>query len=128
MGLYYNLFQPVMHLDQKSVITQPGQPTRIIRRHDTPQTPFDRLCTTDAITEPQRLRLQSLRDQINPCQLRQRLYNLLDQLFALPAVVPGFTQDVHRTVDVSLTLPKGEDTLATLSFGLTRALSTRISA
>jgi hypothetical protein len=119
MGLYYNLFQPVMHLADKSVITQPGQPTRIIRRHDTPQTPFDRLCTTGAIAQPQRLRLQNLRDQINPRQLRQQLYDLLDQLFALPAAVPGFTEDVHRTVDVSLTLPKGEDTLVTLSFDRT---------
>jgi hypothetical protein len=119
MGLYYNLFQPVMHLAEKIVSAQPNQRTRIIRRHDTAQTPFDRLCATGAIAEPERIRLQTLRAQTNPRQLRQRIYDLLDQLFALPGAIPGVTEDVHQTLNISCHLPEGEDALVTLSFDRT---------
>jgi hypothetical protein len=119
MGLYYNLFQPVMHLADKVVSAQPGQPTRIIRRHDTPQTPFDRLCAAGAIAQPERIRLQTLRAQINPRQLRQQIYGLLDQLFTLPCAIPGVTEDVHHTLCIPPNLPKGEDALVTLSFDRT---------
>ena len=80
------------------------------------QSPFDRLCTTNAISIQDRRKLQALRDQSNPRQLRCEIYDLLDYLFTLPCATPGITQDVYQTLVLPLTLPKGEDTLVTLSF------------
>jgi hypothetical protein len=116
MWLYYNFFQPVMHLAEKTVIPVEGQPARVKRRYDQAQTPFDRLCATNAISDENRQTLQALRDQTNPRQLRQEIYDLLDYLFTLPCAVPGVTEDVYQTLLMPLTLPKGEDALVTLSF------------
>jgi hypothetical protein len=98
MWLYYNLFQPVMHLVEKQVIREGGQRVRIQRRHDSARTPFDRLCETNAILPEHRERLETLRDQVNPRVLRQRVYDALDHLFALPGAVPGITENVHLTL------------------------------
>jgi hypothetical protein len=109
MWLYYNFFQPVMHLAQKIVIPTEGQTTRITRRYDQAQTPFDRLCATTAISDADRQRLQALRDDTNPRQLRQDIYTLRDHLFTLPCAVPGVTEDVRLTLLTPVTLTKGED-------------------
>jgi hypothetical protein len=98
MWIYYNLFQPVMHLVEKQVIWEDGQPVRIKRRHDHARTPFDRLCATDSILPEHREQMEALRDQINPRRLRQRIYQTIDQLFALPSAVPGVTENVHLTL------------------------------
>ena len=101
MWLYYNLFQPVMRLKEKLVIPNAeGQPTRVKRRFDDARTPFDRLCTTDAISQERKTQLTALRDQTNPRQLRQEIYALLDYIFSLPGAVPGQTEDVHQTLAV----------------------------
>jgi hypothetical protein len=34
----------------------------------------------------------------NPRQLRQEIYDLIDQIFALPGAVPGVTEDVFQTL------------------------------
>ena len=117
MWLYYNFFQPVMHLTKKIVIPVPGQPARVTRRYDHAQTPFARLCATHAISDEDRQTLQALRDQTNPRQLRQEIYELIDYIFSLPCAVPGITEDVYQTLAIPITLPKGEDPLVTLSFG-----------
>ena len=70
LWVYNNFFQPVMHLVGREVIREEGLPTRVIRRHDTPRTPFDRLCETDAILPQHRELLEALRDGTNPRQLR----------------------------------------------------------
>jgi hypothetical protein len=115
MWLYYNFFQPVMRLTKKTVIPIEGRSARIKRRYDQAQSPFDRLCTTDAISNQDRQRLQDLRDQTNPRQLRREIYDLLDYLFTLPCATPGITEYVYQTLVLPLTLPKGEDTLVALS-------------
>lgn len=122
MWLYYNFFQPVMHLTEKLVIPVEGQAARVKRHYDLAQTPFDRLCATDAISDADRQRLQLLRDQTNPRQLRQEIYDLLDYLFTLPYAVPGMTEDVYQTLLLPLTLSKGEDMPVTLSFDRTICL------
>lgn len=122
MWLYYNFFQPVMHLTEKLVIPVEGQAARVKRHYDLAQTPFDRLCATDAISDADRQRLQLLRDQTNPRQLRQEIYDLLDYLFTLPCAVPGMTEDVYQTLLLPLTLSKGEDMPVTLSFDRTICL------
>lgn len=73
MWLYYNLFQPVMRLTEKTVIQQEGQPSRVKRRYAPAQTPFDRLCASKAITPSHRQQLEALRYQTNPRRLRQEI-------------------------------------------------------
>jgi hypothetical protein len=116
MWLYYNFFQPVMHLTEKVILPDPEHATRVKRRYDQAQTPFDRLCATPAISDADRHRLQALRHQTNPRPLRREMYDLLDYLFTLPGAVPGVTEDVYQTLAMPLTLMKGEDAPVTLSF------------
>jgi hypothetical protein len=115
MWLYYNFFQPVMHLTEKTVIRTEGQTTRIRRRYDKAQTPFDRLCATDAIAPEDRDRLQALKDQTNPRRLRQQIYQLIDDLLALPGAIPGKTENIYHTLSTPISPQEGEDTLVTLS-------------
>jgi len=119
MWLYYNFFQPVMRLTEKTtapLLPARGQPSRIKRRFDQARTPFDRLCETDAISEQQKEQLRTLRDQTNPRQLRQKIYQLIDQIFLLPGAVPGETEDVYETLFAPTGSQKGEDILVTLLF------------
>lgn len=123
MWVYYNLFQPVMHLVEKKVIRENGQPTRVIRRHDQAQTPFDRLCQTDAILPEHRDQLQALRDRINPRRLRQEIYDDIERIFELPGAVPGITENVHLTLAHNLPAEKGDDYLPKFSFNRTPILN-----
>ena len=116
MWVYYNLFQPVMHLIEKEVIQQDGQPARVKRRHDQARTPFDRLCATDAILPAHRQQLLALRDQINPRTLRQEIYDTIDYIFSLPGAVPGITEDVRLTLATASTSHQGGDPLFTFAF------------
>ena len=103
MWLFYNFFQPVMRLKEKTAIREKGQPSRIKRRYDEPCTPFDRLCATQAIPPEKRVELETLRDQTNPRKLRQEICDLIDQMFALPGAVPGTTEDVRQTLSMANT-------------------------
>ena len=98
MGAYYNLFQPVMHLVEKDIILRDGEPARVRRRHDEAQTPFQRLCQTQAISPEHREQLSALRDAINPRLLRREIYDDLAHLFTLPGAVPGITEDIYQTL------------------------------
>jgi len=122
MWIYYNLFQPVMHLVEKEVIQQAGQPARVKRRHDQARTPFERLCATDAILPEHRQQLEALRDQTNPRQLRQQIYDTIDYIFSLPGAVPGITEDVRLTLAPSSSTPPGGDPLLNLAFNRTQVL------
>jgi len=102
MWLYYNFFQPVMRMTEKTIISTKDQGHRVRRSYDTPQTPFQRLCATDAISNTQRCQLQRLRDETNPRLLRQQIYDLLDQLFSLPGATPDKTEDALMTLAVPL--------------------------
>ena len=116
MWLTYNFFQPVMRLKEKTFITEEGHTVQIKRRYDESQTPFDRISATDAISDEDRDKLQSLRDQTNPRRLRQNIYRLIDDLFSLPGATPGTTEDIYQTLSTPISPQKGEDTLVTLSF------------
>jgi hypothetical protein len=119
MWLYYNFFQPVMRLVEKTTIPSlpsEGQPPRIKRRFDQARTPLDRLCETEAISEEQKHELRALRDQTNPRQLHRELYQLLDHIFCLPGAVPGQTENVYETLFASVEIQKGEGIPVTLSF------------
>ena len=98
MWLYYNFFQPVMHLVDKELIQTDGAPTRTKRRYDQARTPFDRLCLTDAIWPEHRQQLEALRDATNPRRLRQDIYDGIEHLFSLPGATPGVTENVYHTL------------------------------
>jgi transposase InsO family protein len=98
MWLYYNLFQPVLRLTEKIWRPTENGTHRIKRRYGPAQTPFDRLCATAAIGDERRLALERLREQTNPRQLRQDVYDMIDVLFTLPAAVPAQTEDVYQTL------------------------------
>ena len=102
LWIYNNFFQPVMHLEQKQVIRQEGQPTRVVRRHDKARTPFDRLCETDAILEEHKKQLKALRNATNPRQLRQEIYDVIDEIFSLPGATPGQRENVFDTLSHSV--------------------------
>jgi hypothetical protein len=75
MWLYYNGFQPVLHLQAKV-----AQGTRITRKWDTAQTPLARLLTTEALTPGRRHALEALVGETNPRALRQTIYAALRAL------------------------------------------------
>jgi hypothetical protein len=122
LWVYNNLFQPVMHLAQKEVIRQDGQPWRVKRTHDQARTPFDRLCETDVLLPQHRQQLEILRDQVNPRRLRQEIYDDIERVFALPGAVPGTTENVFHTLTRNLIPAKGDDTLFNFPFNRTPIL------
>jgi hypothetical protein len=120
MWLYYNFFQPVMRLREKIIIPGgDGRPARVKYRYDDARTPFDRLFDTDAITQQHREQLDTLRDQTNPRQLRQEIYDWIDYIFSLPNAVPGVTENVHLTLRAPYRLEIGNDSQFVFSFNRT---------
>lgn len=69
MWLYYNLFQPVMHLTEKTV-----EGDKVRRKWDEAQTPYQRLLATGVLSPEQQERLQALYEQTNPLLLREEIY------------------------------------------------------
>ena len=83
MWVYYNLFQPVLHLVEK---TPDG--TRVRRRWDDAATPFARLRATDALAPAARQRLEDLYATTNPRALRRTILEGLGALrYPRPTVV-----------------------------------------
>ena len=80
MWLYYNFFQPVMHLQEKLC-----QGDKVIRHWDQAQTPFQRLMATGQLEGELLTRLQAFYEQTNPMTLRKEIYRLLAALWELPA-------------------------------------------
>jgi len=119
MWVYYNLFQPVMRLEEKTYCpAENGQPAHIKRRHDRARTPFDRLCETDAITPQHKRQLERLRAQTNPRHLRQELYAQIDRLFSLSGAQDGVPENVYQTL-LSADYPQKGNSLAHLNFNRT---------
>jgi hypothetical protein len=101
--IYYNLFLPVMHLQEKTYLPDENGLSRMRRRFDRAQTPFDRLCATSAISPVHRAALHNLRRNTNPRTLREEIYRLIDHIFSLPGATPGVTEDIFQTLsDTSL--------------------------
>jgi hypothetical protein len=69
MWLYYNVFQPVMHLKEKTV-----EGDKVRRKWDEAQTPSQRLLATRVLSQEQQERLQALYEQTNPLLLRKEIY------------------------------------------------------
>jgi hypothetical protein len=77
MWIYYNLFQPVMHLIEKVAVGD-----KVRRKWDQARTPFERLTATGTLSAQQEQRLQRLYDQTNPRHLREEIYHHLAQLWS----------------------------------------------
>jgi hypothetical protein len=84
MWLYYNLFQPVMHLCEKMV-----EGDKVRRKWDQAQTPYQRLVATGVLSQEQQARLQALYEQTNPLLLRDEIYAGLDALWETAVVQNG---------------------------------------
>jgi hypothetical protein len=84
MWLYYNLFQPVMHLCKKTV-----EGDKVRRKWDQAQTPYQRLLATGVLSQEQQQRLQTLYEQTNPLLLRDEIYAGLDALWETVVVQNG---------------------------------------
>ena len=76
LWLYYNLFQPVMHMVGKDITNG-----KVRRRHDQPRTPYQRLLSTGILSTQQKQRLASLYSQTNPLRLRSDIYLTLEKLW-----------------------------------------------
>ncbi len=83
MWTYYNLFQPVLHLVEKT----PDR-TRVRRRWDAAATPFARLRATAALDPAERAHLEALYATTNPRALRRAILAGLGTLrYPRPSVV-----------------------------------------
>jgi len=80
MWTYYNLFQPVLHLESKEVMEG-----RLRRRWDRAATPYERVLRTEVLTQDTQQRLAALRAATNPRQLRRAIYVAIPRLWDLPA-------------------------------------------
>lgn len=70
MGVYYNLFQPVLHLVSKEV-----SEGKVKRRWDDAQTPYQRLAATGVLTPTVAAGLAALHAAMNPRRVRQEIYD-----------------------------------------------------
>jgi len=122
LWLYYNFFQPVLRLQDKTLLRDHEGTTSFRRRYGAAETPFQRLCATNALSHNMRNTLQQLYDQTNPRRLRQEIYRQLQHVFSLPGAVPGKAENVLHTLTMSLPIQKGDGTPVTLSFGRTIAV------
>lgn len=75
MWLYYNLYQPVMHL-----VSKEAKEGRLKRQWDEAQTPYQRLLSKGVLAEAEREKLATLYGQTNPRQSRQQIYQALGKL------------------------------------------------
>ncbi len=76
MWLYDNLFQPVLHLCEKTVAGD-----KIRRKWEQARTPFERLKATGKLSVEQQHHLQTLYEQTTPRQLRDEIHRLLTLLW-----------------------------------------------
>jgi hypothetical protein len=80
LWLYYNLFQPVMHMTGKEVTDG-----KLHRKHDKANTPYQRLLACNILLPEQKTRLAALYARTNPRQLREEIYRAVEQLWQHPA-------------------------------------------
>lgn len=81
LRLYVNFFQPSMKLKQKQ-----RSGAKVTKHYDPAQTPYQRLCASEALLPPHTERLEALARGLDPVQLLQQLAVLQDAFWrhALP--------------------------------------------
>jgi hypothetical protein len=79
LWVYYNLFQPVLHLVGKDVVNG-----KLRRQWDQAQTPHQRLLACGTLAPEQQDRLAALYAGTNPRQLRETVYQAVERLGQSP--------------------------------------------
>ncbi len=79
LWVYYNLFQPVLHLVGKDLVNG-----KLQRRWDPARTPDQRLLASGVLSPEQEKRLAELYAGTNPRQLRKTIYQRLERLWQKP--------------------------------------------
>ena len=82
LWVYYNLFQPVLHLVAKEVVDG-----KLRRKWDKAQTPYMRLLDSAVLSPAQKARLAALYTRTNPRQLRKAIYDAVERLWQYPRSV-----------------------------------------
>lgn len=88
MRLYYNLFQPVLHLVGKEVVGE----NRIKRTWDEAKTPYERVLATGVLSTEQQARLTGLYARTNPRQLRREIHQIIETLWEEPKAILGLVR------------------------------------
>ena len=88
MWLYYNLFQPVLHLVGKEVVGG----NQIKRSWDEARTPYERVLATGVLATEQQARLTGLYARTNPRQLRREIHQLIETLWEAPKAIMGLVR------------------------------------
>jgi len=86
--LFVNFFQPSMKLISKS-----RQGSKVIKRYDTPQTPYQRVLTSEYVSEPVKYRLRCQFETLNPVELHRRIRKLQAQLLNTPCAMGVFAKE-----------------------------------
>jgi hypothetical protein len=113
---YHNLFQPVMRVVEKTVVSLPGERTHVQRRYDDARPPFDRLCAAQALSPEQHARLAALREQTNPRLLLAEIEAQLQYIFSLPCAQPDESQNVYDTLSYLADPRQEEPSLGNIIF------------
>jgi len=79
MWVYYNLFQPVLHLVGKPMVDG-----RLKRKWDKARTPYDRVLASGVLKPHQQAQLAVMYSQTNPRRLRREIYQQLQQMWERP--------------------------------------------
>jgi len=117
MRLYYNLYQPVLHLVAKAYGKDESGRVKVKRRYDQAATPLDRLQALGALDEHSLRQWQQLRQATSPRELRERIYQLLGKLPSLPCA--SALGDVRKIMAVTA-IPSLPFTLQTKEAALAR--------
>ena len=101
MWVYYNLFQPVMHLMDKQMVDGKAK-----RKWDQAQTPYQRLLQSQVLTAESQAKLDGLYLETNPRQLKREIHQMRDRLWDKPLpVVLSSQQDTTTAIGSSRAEP-----------------------
>ena len=104
LWLYHNFFQPVMRLQEKIYLNE----FQYQRKYDQAKTPYDRLKAKNILNKNVVERLDDLRAQTNPMNLREQIDLHITRLLSLPVSAKSETVNIFETLiqeaDISVTL------------------------
>lgn len=96
---YVNLVLPQMRQRERQTLpATETQPVRIVRRHDQPQTPLDRLLTTAQLRPEFQDRLRAQQQTLNPLALKRALDQAVTRLFTYPLAAPEQPENIYHTL------------------------------
>jgi len=78
---FHNFFRPSMKLQAKKRVR-----SRIVKKHDLPQTPYERLLASSAVSESKKHELRERFEQLNPFDLKKEIERRLKMVFAARSV------------------------------------------